>query len=116
MSGSIKNFVYTTDAGDDFVIRADESNTEAAGGAVDLAAGASTLYGLPRNVTPRYARYGNAAGTITRKCILCTVGATPTTPIIDSVSGESLDLLAIVGEYARVNNGTDTGLLDGDAT
>lgn len=116
MAGSIKAFKYTTDAGDDFVVYADESNTEAAGGAVDLPAGASTLYGLPRNVTPRYARYGNAAGTIVRKCILCTAGATPTTPIVDAVSAESLDLLAIVGERARINNGTDTGLLDGDAT
>ena len=46
MAGSIKNFIYTTDEGDDFVLRADESNVEAAGGAVDLPNGTSTLYGM----------------------------------------------------------------------
>lgn len=116
MSGSIKNFVYTTDEGDDFVLRADESNVEAAGGAVDLANGTSTLYGMPKGLKPRYARYVNAAGTISRKCYLCTEAATPTTPIIDAVSAESLNLVKIYSEERTFFIGEDTGLTDGDAT
>lgn len=116
MAGSSKSFIYTTDAGDDFVVQRDESNTESAGGAVDLTGGASLLYGIPVNVEPRYARYRNAAGTITRNCVLCTADATPTTPIIDQVSGESLELVEIVGEKRTFYTGTDTGLIDGDAS
>ncbi len=116
MAGSIKNFIYTTDEGDTFILRADESNVEAAGGAVDLTGGTSALYGMPKGLKPRYARYRNAAGTIARNCYLCTEAATPTTPIIDQVSGESLDLVKIYSEERTFFIGVDTGLTDGDAS
>jgi hypothetical protein len=116
MVGSKKWFRYTTDEGDDFALLADESNTELAGGAVDLTGGASTLYGLPGNIRPRYGRYRSADGLVVRKCYSCTLGATLTTPIIDPSSGLSLELSAIVAEERTFATGTDTGLLDGDAS
>ena len=116
MAGSLKWFSYTTDQGDNFAVFADESNAELAGASVDLTGGASTVYALPRNVTPRYARYQDATSTIVRKALISTAAGVPTTPIIDPVSGASLDLVAIVGEQIRIPTGLDTGIIDGDAT
>lgn len=116
MAGSMKWFSYTTNAGDAFAVFADESNAELAGGAVDLGGGASTLYALPRNVTPRYARYQDATRTITRNALLSTATSTPTTPIVDPSSGATLDLVAIVGEQVRIVTGVDTGIIDGNLT
>lgn len=116
MAGSLKWFRYTTDEGDDFGVFADESNAELAGTGVDLTGGASTLYGLPRNVQPRYARYQDATGTIVRKALICVQGTNPTTPIIDPVSGASLEIVGIIGEKTRILTGVDTGIIDGDAT
>lgn len=116
MAGSLKWFSYTTDAGDDFAVFADESNAELAGTGVDLAGGASTRYALPRNVQPRYARYQDATGTIVRKALISVQGTNPTTPIVDPSSGASLDITAIVGEQVRIVTGVDTGIIDGDAS
>ncbi len=116
MSGSQKWFSYTTNSGDNFAVFADESNAELAGASIDISGGASLVYALPRNVKPRYARYQDATGTIVRKALVSTVAGVPTTPIIDPVSGASLDLVAIVGEKTRIVTGADTGIIDGDAT
>lgn len=116
MAGSLKWIQYTTDAGDAFALFADESNGEAAGTAVDVTGGTSTLYGIPSTVTPRYARYQDATGTIVRRAYISVNGTNPTTPINDPVSGASLDLVAIVAEQRRFVTGVDTGILDGDAT
>lgn len=116
MAGSMKWLSYTTNAGDTFAVFADESNAEAAGTAVDVTGGASTLYALPRNIKPRYARYSDATNTIVRKAIISLVAGVPTTPIIDALTGISLTLTGIVGEQQRVVRGDDTGLIDGDAS
>lgn len=116
MAGSRKSLIYTTDAGDDFALQADESNTEAAGVGVDMPNGTSALYSLPKCVKPRYGRYSSADGLVVRKAYACTPDATYTTPIIDAVSGLSLELRQIVAEERTFFTGTDTGLLDGDAT
>ena len=56
MAGSIKWFVYTTDSGQDFALKADESNLEAVNGSVqDMPGTATTTFALPRNVKPRKA-------------------------------------------------------------
>ena len=110
----MKWFSYTTDVGDNFAVFADESNAELVGTGIDLTGAASTLYGLPRNVTPRYARYGDATRTIVRKALISVQGTAPTTPITDPSSGASLELLAIVGEEVRVVSGVGTGIIDGD--
>lgn len=116
MVGSKKYFRYTTDAGTDFALLADESNTELGGGGVDLTGGSSLLFELPKNVRPRHARYVSADGLVVRKAYGCTAGVTYTTPIIDPSSGLSLEIKAIYAEETRFPSGTDTGLIDGDAS
>lgn len=123
MAGSLKYFVYTTDEGDDFGLKADESNTEAVNGAVqDFPAGAPpTLYTLPRNVQPRYLTYRSVDGTVTRKIYALTAaifagaeGAVAS--YADPVSGLTLNLTRKTGEVISYPFGADTGITDGDAT
>lgn len=114
MAGSLKYFKYTTDGGTDFAVLRDESNTELAGGAVDVTGGTSNLNVLPRNIKARYGRYVSADGLVVRNCVLCTATSTPTTPIVDPVSGLSLNLKAYVGERVTYVTGVDTALTDGD--
>ena len=124
MAGSKKYFVYTTDDGEDYAILADESNTEAVnGGTQDFVAGLSVKYHLPRNVRPRAAVYGNAAGTRTIRCYCLTqtiysgvVAGTPT--ITDPIAGSgNLSLIRLEPEKIRLLPVEfDTGLQDGDAT
>lgn len=116
MAGSLKWFSYTTDDGANFAILADESNAELAGTGVDLGGGTSALYGIPKTITPRYARYADATRTIVRKAIISVSGTNPTTPIIDPSSGASLELVAIVAESRRFASGVDTGITDGDVS
>lgn len=122
MVGSIKFFVYTTDGGDDFAIKLDESNTEAVnGGTQDFPAVAPTRYALPRNVKPRTLIYSNTDRTVTRRVVALTqaiyanaVTAVPT--IADASSGQTLSLFRQVGEEVSLPFGADTGLTDGDDT
>ena len=122
MAGSRKWFVYTTDAGDDFAISLDESNTESLNGGVqDFPNVAPTQYALPRNIKPRTVTYRNAAGTIARKVVGLTAtifgnAVTGAPTIVDQVSGETLTLYRRVGEVVSLPFGADTGLTDGDAT
>ncbi|HEY9659904.1 MAG TPA: hypothetical protein V6C65_15720 [Allocoleopsis sp.] len=122
MVGSIKFFVYTTDGGDDFAIKLDESNTEAVnGGTQDFPAVAPTRYALPRNVKPRTLIYSNTDRTVTRRVVALTqaiysnaVTAVPS--ITDASSGQTLSLFRQVGEEVSLPFGADTGLTDGDDT
>jgi len=124
MAGSKKYFVYTTDAGEDFALLADESNTEAvSAGVQDYADGVVIQYELPRNVQPRFAEYQNAAGTRKIKCYALTqaiyngvVVGVPT--ITDPIAGTgTLSLRRLVPErLRRLPIALDTGLTDGDAT
>lgn len=123
MAGSRKWFVYTTDAGNDFAIELDESNTEAVNGATQdfPNTGSPATVALPRNIKPRYAVYQNAENTITRKCVALTAtilnGLVANVPTItDQVSNQTLILRRIQGEKSRLLFGQDTGLNDGDAT
>lgn len=124
MAGSKKYFVYTTDAGEDFALLADESNTEAVnGGTQDYADGVSIIYTLPRNVRPRYLVYGNVAGTRKIRCYALTPtifsGAPAAVPTIDDpiTDGATLNLVAVEPErIKRLPIALDTGLDDGDAT
>lgn len=116
MVGSKKYFQYETNDGTLFALLADESNTELAGGGVDLVGGTSVLFTLPGNVQPRYGRYVSADGLTVRKAYICNTTLTLTTPIVDPSSGLSLELKQIVSESISFPTGTDTGLLDGDAS
>lgn len=122
MAGSVKWFVYTTDSGDDFAAKLDESNTEEVnGGTQDFPAVPPTQYALPRNVEPRKAIYRSADGTVTR-AIVCLTSAifagvdTGKPSFEDPVSGLTVFLRRKVGEVVSLPFGVDTGLIDGDAT
>lgn len=125
MAGSIKWFVYTSDAGDDYAIRLDESNTEAVNGSTqDYVTGLSLVDALPRNITPRATYYTNTARTRRIRCVVLTStiyngiigGAVPT--IADSIAGgaATLGLIEVRGEKKVLPVPFDSGLNDGDDT
>lgn len=123
MAGSIKWFVYTTDEGDDFALKADESNTEAVNGSVqDFPNGTPpTLYSLPGNVQPRHFIYRSVDGKVTRKVYALTAaifagGDNAVASFPDPVSGQTVNLQRKVGEIIAYPFGPDTGLEDADAT
>lgn len=124
MAGSRKWFVYTTDAGTDFGIQLDESNTEAVNaGTQDYTDSVTIPFALPRNIKPRAVYYTNASRTRTIKCVCLTqtiyngvvAGGVPT--ITDPIAGTgTLGLIRAVGERVQLPVPLDTGLNDGDAT
>lgn len=124
MAGSIKWFKYTTDAGDVFGIRMDESNGELMGNA-DFAAldDNSIVYALPRNVKPRTALFRSNDGLVSRRIVVCDKDADITTiassfvvPAADGNPAFTMQLRSFRGEeVVRLSSG-DTGLTDGDAT
>lgn len=124
MAGSLKWFVYTTDNGDDFAIRLDESNTEAVNGSQqDYVAGTAFRYNIPRNLRPRAAYYRSPDGVRTVKCIALTQSIyngipTAVTSITDPLPpNNTLNLIRIVPErISPLPFANDTGIDDGDAT
>lgn len=124
MAGSIKWFKYTTDSGDDFAIKMDESNGELVGnpdfGPADQD---SIIYALPRNVRPRAALYRSNDGTVSRRIVVCSATATvatiPTSFVVPAQDGnpaQVLQLQRFKGEEIGRISSVDTGLTDGDAT
>lgn len=126
MVGSRQYFRYTTDAAVDFVISMDESNALAVGAALNPYVGTVAIYGIPSNITPRYARYVTASGKRSRNIPICddtvlssalpntltTIGADDgeVTPVEEN----TFKLQALVGELFRVQTSDpDTGLTDG---
>lgn len=121
MAGSLKWFVYTTDAGDDYALYRDESNTEALNAGTQDYVDATTVQdAIPRNIKPRYCLMRSTDGYVSRR-IVC---LTPTiynaiaagTTVTDAVSGKSLVLTQKVGETRRYPFAPDTGLTDSDAS
>lgn len=128
MAGSRKWFRYTDDAGDEFALQLDESNTEAVmAGATDEGDYLDTstvTQTLPRLTKPRTVVYANAERT---REITCTVldsvryneivAGTEVQTIVDPVAGTgNLVLIRANGESRRIPFAQDTGLTDGDAT
>jgi hypothetical protein len=122
MAGSKKWFVYTDDAGTDYAINLDESNTEAVNstGLTYPTTGGPTD-SLPRNIKPREIFYSNATRTRTIRCVALTqtiyagaiAGGVAT--ITDPIAGTgNLALSRANGERRRVPTPLDTGLDDGD--
>jgi len=121
MAGSLKWFVYTTDAGDDFAVFRDESNTEAINaGTQDYVDATTVQHAIPRNVTPRYVRMRSADGLVARNIIVLTTtiynAIAAGSTVTDQVSGKTLVLSEKVGERIKYPKAPDTGLTDGDAS
>lgn len=124
MAGSKKYFVYTTDAGIDFALLADESNTEAVNaGTQDYADGVTIPYELPRNLKPRRLVYASPDRNRQISCYALTPaifgGAPVAVPTIaDPITPANTLLLidAVPEERKRIPIAIDTGLIDGDAT
>lgn len=117
MAGSLRGFPYTADDGTSWALLRDESNVEAVnGGGNPLTA--TQKYKAPSNLRVRTATYANTAGTIRRKVPVLTAaifGAlTPSSTIVDQVSGETLQLRFTEGERVSLLPLTDTALTDGD--
>lgn len=123
MAGSLKWFVYTTDDGQDFAIKLDESNTEAINGSTqDYVSGLSLMYALPRNLRPRELLYSTANRARTIRCVALTATIFANAPanvptIVDPIDGSTLVLRAINPEKIRnLPFAADTGLTDSDDT
>lgn len=124
MAGSKKYFVYTTDAGIDFALLADESNTEAVNaGTQDYADGVSVPYTLPRNIRPRKLVYSSVDGNRKITCYALTptifAGAptgAPTIPDPITLTATLTLVDAVPEQRKRIPIAIDTGLNDGDAT
>jgi len=122
MAGSIKDFEYTTDAGELYVVRMDESNGEAVGNA-DYGPLSTAQFYLPRNCVPRKARYTSADGNYTRSVIItdnaATVATLPASFAAADGNGGTVDVLLSQFDGERMSlipKAADTGILDGDAT
>jgi hypothetical protein len=127
MAGSIKSFIYTTDTGMTFGVHMDEDWGEIVNN-TDVTTDPSGLYGMPKNVTPREARYRASSGTRQLGIIVCDPTTTsddlPQTITISATNGEpsevagenTLTLTSFKGEVFTPIRAIDTGLIDGDAT
>lgn len=123
MAGSLKFFNYVTDLGDTFGLFADESNIEAIDPTgSDYDGTPAVQYTLPRNVTPRYAVYSNAAKTRNIRVPIPTQAlfnalATDNPTMADPIDTGTLSLVRRVPERMRqMPVAADSGLDDGDAT
>lgn len=124
MSGSIKWFRYTTDDGDTFALRMDESNGELVGNADFVAADDDVIiYALPRNVRPRTALYRSSDGRVQRRIAVSSNTASISTltssfvvPASDGNPAFTMQLQSFRGEEIRRISSVDTGLDDADAT
>jgi len=123
MAGSLKWFEYNIDDGTTFAVFMDESNGEAVGN-TDWSSSSSGLFKLPKNITPRYARYVSADGVRSANIIIGDENATVTTvpatidfQVAGSATPVELTLTEFVGERIKlIPRADDTGLNDGDDT
>ena len=115
MSGSIFDFNYKTDAGQDCFVRMDKSNALIVS---NTANNSATVPGVPANVTPRFATYRSLDNKVTRKII---VGSNTTNVVANLPASFSDAYIAATGsnpvflasfspERRRLPQITDTGL------
>jgi hypothetical protein len=120
MAGGLKWFRYLDDGGVPYAVFADKSNTVLANVSGDLNADIPTLP-LPKNVEPRYVRYKEAGGLVSRKVIILSIARfaaiNGTTAILlgdgDIDSGFTLTVSSKRGEkISRIPRTADTGKTD----
>lgn len=120
MAGSRDNFFYTDDAGNQYILNLDRSNTLAINDAAgDIPDGSVGLVGLPRNIKPRAVFYSNQARTRTIRVAI--LNAVTYSNIVSGVTGQVLDdpivasnpaltLERLRGETRSIYKGRDSGL------
>lgn len=113
MAGSIRWYVYTSDAGTDFAIQADKSNIAAVNASGASAPGALPLAAVPRNIRPRYALFSDTTGTITRKVVLLkpsdVANLSNTASFVPQGETATVRLSSLVGEKITLPKLADTG-------
>lgn len=114
MSGSIRWYVYTSDAGVDYAIQADKSNVAAVNASGAAAPATLPIAAVPRNIKPRYALYVDDTGKYRRKVVLLkpsdVAALTSTSSFTPQGETVTVKLSSIVGEKLRLPRLTDTGL------
>lgn len=125
MSGSIKWFGYTTDDGEDFGIRRDESSGEATATGGRLLADYTVGRGLPSTITTRYINVSLTTDpTVRRRFVVGTQTAFNAIRGNDTISEAAGGLAAAAtwrvrskrGERETLPTAGDSGQTDGDAT
>jgi hypothetical protein len=124
MSGSLRFFKYEDDRGNEWALRADESNTEGVQGAqIPVDTAIASLDILPKNIKPRYARLVDSSGRTSKNVVVLSPTrfgaiAADFTLDVDSPTGSNtpitLNLRELVGERRTSPVVTDTALNDGD--
>ena len=126
MAGSLKNVVYKSDKGVEYVVALDESNSELTEiGFRDYTELDDTLGALPKNIKMRYVNVLNVATGAQRKLYCGTSiaarfvsGGVLLLALVANVSGAGallpFTITSAIGEFVRLLNPTDTGLVDDD--
>lgn len=116
MVGSKRWFRYTSDAGDNYAIQLDESNTESANGSSSTAVPPN--FAVPRNIKPRHGIFRSADGNTVRKAVYLTPEDFTAATAVDSFtaggSNVTVTLSLKKGEVVAIPKAIDTGLNDGD--
>ena len=130
MAGSIKTFIYTDDAGIQWMVNLDESNGELAGfGFTDFTAANPNITPLAKGYEMRYIRVGYQFGdpieSTTRKIYIGAPGAVAAVlalasvllPLFFGAGGFGAFVpLSFTAEKRKVYSPADSGLNDGDVT
>jgi hypothetical protein len=118
MAGSLRNFQYTTDLGEIFLFKGDESNIEAVNGTTaNIDPALNGVYGIPRNIRPRQVSYSNSDGTRVLRIVAVTPGIyqNPPATISDPIDAGDLTLIRKTPERITLYALVDSGLTDGDS-
>lgn len=129
MAGSIKEMIYTTDGGDLWLVKVDESNGESYGFLDFTGVEVFDQTGVPPGCQMRYLNWRADDGTLTRRFWVGVpdqtnfkLGGALEVPILvgNTVVPKPGRFTSAVGEIRRLPSistaGADTGLNDGDAT
>lgn len=113
MSGSIRWFVYRSDNGQDYAIKADKSNVAAVNPSGAGTPATLPPASVPRNIRPRYALFSDTTGQIKRKVVLLTpadvTALSNTASFTPTGETATVQVSTLVGEKITLPKLADTG-------